>query len=1757
MLGADTQAIYSTDKPLVEFDEEIEYSALLYIHEIGSNNDANTSNNDIEFGYTAESFPSNGITYQLSPNKGIDWYYYNGDDWQATDGEWQTSNTIQEINLNLAKYNELESSSLMLRAYFHSDGNALVSLQELIVGREVSLVQEEVVTPDIDAEADVVATERFLDEYRPIILNASWFEGNKIIAGRIEIPAGIAIEESELEKFKVHIYYSNADSATKNELIGSVEIIQITGEVGNEYVFELQTPSQPGGYITAELEYVDGEFIHNSPLAEPVENSTFTVTQTGDQADPSLNGNCDVDFGTPGSQCTLRAAIQEANRLTDADNIHFNIPGAGVHTIQPASVLPEVRYSAYVDASTQPGASCNDLLSGQGHNLLIEINGSNAGTAAYGLGTYQQVTDVTIRGFIINGFVSGGGIKTGSTFFYQNPVGTVRYQCNFLGVDATGSYSVPNLNGMLDSGYPPHTILGGSNLGDGNLISGIAQEPIRIAPVYTSFAMYGNVVGLDATGTYAIPNNTNRVNGNVYLRGGGNMNIGGPGQYERNVISGNPLTGLYMRLNEGTLNTTQIIENNYIGVGVDGVTSIPNGYSGMFVYHSQNYNSHVIIRNNLVAEHERYGIEIRNIRNPIIEGNTVYDNPLSCIYVTNWVYNSIIRNNELHDCGYGIHFWRYNYGSLVGGTDPADGNNIYDSGIGIFLQEISVNGITMLGNTIDNDNQYGLPIEFNTSTPKVNDFQDPDGGTNNNQNNPELVAGYDWETLNIVGTFNSTPNRAFRIEFFSTSAPHPSGHGDAEGYIGYVDVLTDANGDFDFSLLPLDIGLVTIDPGQTYLSATATRCNTYNTGPVCTTFGDTSEMSNTVEIIEVTSAPDLAVFIDANSNTTNSPDTQTFVVQYENRGEDLAENVELEIVLPNGIGDPTEIIAENTNDGVGVTCAYDQGLKTITCTLSENMLGGDYGQITFVAPIDTGLTQGAILSVNTSISTASFDFNQSNNNDTTNIYVGESIDMAAYITSNRSVGSAGDYVTIKAKYVNNGYLSAAQVMNNLQIASALVNIQVSYPSTTNIGASIECAQNVNSGVHQCAKQLVTGLVPINTNELLALVGWGDTNELLTVDPENMNIESSVFITYNSNPVYYFGGMAYNPVDNQLYVLARITGGPGAPWDLAKLNPYTGELTLIGTQSQRMSTITFTSDGKLYSTTGPSNDNSNPDSLFEINLNTGTETLLTSLPSSNSGSTLIYDYDNNKIIRLHSYERYAEVLNATTFAIENTFQLEDPMNTYDPPTSGVYEGNGIFIVTFWDSEVARFDMTGTYSLVDHSPIYSMKGLAYPRNVIGVSSDGSFASGESMIIEISGNIANTVSSGNVLTSKAITETSSTDFYGANNIAVHNILIGSATNVYLDPIETEATFADGKVKYSLKYGNNGDIAASDSYIEIRHPDILDYESSRIVNGSNSISCNPAQTYLICSFGSSIAGYSADTLEVIFDAPTLDEGDIVKLPSEIFTSSDDYNSGDNYLEYILGISLPSRGGSGGNNPGKVQVAIPTPTATPDIVPPDREGVDRPEYDDRETIVSLPDTGTVTETKNNNLILALIIPALAATGTIIFAYPGVLAYSYYFILGIFKDKKFIGKIYNERDYERIAFVVVKLYNRNKLVDVTASNLDGQYKLKKVNSTKIVFSHPEYETYTDLINIKDKDSLMTTLHKVPNTKLTNIYKAREYVRANLGLINSIWFTVGLSISLMSVVYVYRNFHLAWLLLYILMLASINLPKKVKRLVITD
>src|ERR1044071_7007985 len=132
-----------------------------------------------------------------------------------------------------------------------------------------------------------------------------------------------------------------------------------------------------------------------SGLRSPSPSSTTPHSLTTPLAFTVTNTN---DSGTG----SLRQAILHANSM-GGGTINFNIPGSGVHTISPLTVLPTITQTVTVDGYTQPGSSPNTNPPTMGLNtvLTIELSGAQAGNIT---GLTIGADNCTVRGLVVNSF---------------------------------------------------------------------------------------------------------------------------------------------------------------------------------------------------------------------------------------------------------------------------------------------------------------------------------------------------------------------------------------------------------------------------------------------------------------------------------------------------------------------------------------------------------------------------------------------------------------------------------------------------------------------------------------------------------------------------------------------------------------------------------------------------------------------------------------------------------------------------------------------------------------------------------------------------------------------------------------------------------------------------------------------------------------------------------------------------------------------------------------------------------------------------------------------------------------------------------------------------------------------------------------------------------------------------------------------------------------------------------------------------------
>ncbi len=282
--------------------------------------------------------------------------------------------------------------------------------------------------------------------------------------------------------------------------------------------------------------------------------STYVVTTVADpvtssgRADASPgDGVCNVfaDFSGNGSgaatpaTCTLRAAMEEANRHGGHDRIEFSIPGDGLHRIAPIVALPTMTDpdGVTIDGYTQPGSRVNTADHGSNAVLRIELRG--AGPGAFDGLYFNQSSDNVVRGLALFDFKRT--IRFWGARAQRNEV-----LGNFIGTDATGTYGqtkweVNSTGVQLEMGAS-HNRIGRPGNQHRNVISGNGDRGVGMFEDGTDFnIVQNNVIGLRPDGSARLSNWTHGVDLN--WDASDNL-IGGSGPGEGNVISGNHKSGV-------------------------------------------------------------------------------------------------------------------------------------------------------------------------------------------------------------------------------------------------------------------------------------------------------------------------------------------------------------------------------------------------------------------------------------------------------------------------------------------------------------------------------------------------------------------------------------------------------------------------------------------------------------------------------------------------------------------------------------------------------------------------------------------------------------------------------------------------------------------------------------------------------------------------------------------------------------------------------------------------------------------------------------------------------------------------------------------------------------------------------------------------------------------------------------------------------------------------------------------------------------
>jgi parallel beta-helix repeat protein len=257
---------------------------------------------------------------------------------------------------------------------------------------------------------------------------------------------------------------------------------------------------------------------------------------------------------------------------------------------------------------------------------------------------------------------------------------------NYLGTRADGLGAVPNQqSGVSIPNGTQNNRIGGTGIGEGNLISGNTAYGIYIADPGTSGnQILGNLIGPNKLGTAIIGQGYDGV---LITSGASQNTIGNGSAAGRNIISGNGYDGVHI---DGSTTATNTVQSNYIGTNLSGTTALPNGAHGVELSQSAH--------NNLIGGDRGLG-----------QGNLLSGNQNHGLEITTGAHHNTALGNLIGSDASGSYSLGY---QPYGGIDIADGahhNLIGDltSGAGNLIGGNATDGIALFDNTTNgtNDNQ--------------------------------------------------------------------------------------------------------------------------------------------------------------------------------------------------------------------------------------------------------------------------------------------------------------------------------------------------------------------------------------------------------------------------------------------------------------------------------------------------------------------------------------------------------------------------------------------------------------------------------------------------------------------------------------------------------------------------------------------------------------------------------------------------------------------------------------------------------------------------------------------------------------------------------------------------------------------------------------------------------------------------------------------------------------------------------------------
>jgi hypothetical protein len=356
---------------------------------------------------------------------------------------------------------------------------------------------------------------------------------------------------------------------------------------------------------------------------------------------------------------------------------------------------------------------------------------------------------------------------------------------NYIGVNVTGGTALGNgFSGIELCCGASSNVLGGTTSGAGNLISGNANYGIYLGGAGTDGTfIQGNLIGVDATGAFALPNAFD----GVYVYGGAQLTqIGGTAPGARNVISGNLGRGVGI-FDPGTKNN--FVQGNFVGLNAAGSAAVGNGYTGVNIGNGCQSNTvgGGIGTRNIISGNSNSGIivEDNNTTANIIQGNTVGLDVTSTLAIPNQYDGVFVFNTaSFNQIG----------GTTLGSANLIASNNSY----GVEIDDVGTTNNSVLGNSVYGNAYGGIALFSGDDSLRA----------------PSLTTAVLGTNTTVTGSLASSSNATFRIEFFASPVGTVNVQG--ETFLGAINATTGNDGTVNFSA-----GLGSTVPASAFITATA------------------------------------------------------------------------------------------------------------------------------------------------------------------------------------------------------------------------------------------------------------------------------------------------------------------------------------------------------------------------------------------------------------------------------------------------------------------------------------------------------------------------------------------------------------------------------------------------------------------------------------------------------------------------------------------------------------------------------------------------------------------------------------------------------------------------------------------------------------------------------------------------------------------------------------------------------------------------